>query len=274
MLAFNFYAGTPSPLTTTGVATGNQRTLAMMDFSYNAAQTRGTFSNFRTIYTPGTGQAAVWPAFLPASENALVFERETSGNGRDFAGTRSRCDDSSKNNVCHNDGVKAELWWARTTGAPTPVALQNANGIDPSNGTSYLPTGDNAHDNDALLNYEPTSLPETAGGYSWIMFTSRRLYGNVATINPYWSDPRWRDISTRPTPKKLWVAAVAQNPTTNTDPSFPAFYLPGQEPRPETRWPWVLDRCSTRGRPQRVERLRDGPDCCGAPPRRAASTRR
>lgn len=266
-LAFNFYAGSASPLTTTGVTSGDQRSLSMMDFSYNAVLARGTFSNFRTIYTPAAGQAAVWPTFLPPSENGLVFERETVGNGRDFAGTRSRCDDSSKTNVCHNDGVKAELWWARASGTPTPVALQNANGIDPATSTMYLPTGDNAHNNDAVLNYEPTTLPVTAGGYSWIMFTSRRLYGNVATINPYWSDPRFRDISVQPTPKKLWVAAIAQNPRSGTDPSFPAFYLPGQELLAGNSLAyWVLDACKSPGPPLTAANVCEtDQDCCGAP---------
>lgn len=85
------------------------------------------------------------------------------------------------------------------------------------------------------LNYEPTMnptpTPDAAGTpeFYWVVFTSRRMLGNIATVDPWWSDPRRQDISKTVTPKKLWVAAVRANPAAGTDPSFPAFYLPGQE---------------------------------------------
>ena len=39
--------------------------------------------------------------------------------------------------------------------------------------------------------------PVPSGGYAWVVFTSRRLYGNVATINPFYSDPRYHDLTRR-----------------------------------------------------------------------------
>jgi hypothetical protein len=222
-IAFTYYSGDAKPLNTTFSADG--KSLAMMDFAAPA-----TFSNFRTLYTPPASVAyAVWPSFLPPSENGVVFENQVTTNGRDWGGTRSTCDSTGS---CNNTGSTGALWWV-STGA-TPVATPLAN----LNGGSYLPRNaatnhgavtDNATYYEEVYNYEPAALPVTIGGYSWVAFTSRRLYGNVATINPYWSDPRFQDISVQPTTKKIWIAALSQNPTPGTDPSFPAFYLAGQE---------------------------------------------
>jgi len=44
-----------------------------------------------------------------------------------------------------------------------------------------LPSGPLGHADDSTLQYEPTVAPIVAGGYAWVVFTSRRLYGNVAT---------------------------------------------------------------------------------------------
>jgi hypothetical protein len=92
-----------------------------------------------------------------------------------------------------------------------------------------------------------------------VVFTSRRLYGNVATINPYWSDPRNEDLSATPTPKKLWVAAIDLNAAPGTDPSHPAFYLPAQELLAgNARGFWVVDPCQADG-----TTCITGDECCG-----------
>jgi hypothetical protein len=124
-----------------------------------------------------------------------------------------------------------------------------------------------------VLNYEPTVNPDptftTAGApeYYWVVFTSRRQFGNIATINPFWSDPRRQNISKTVTPKKLWVAAISANPTPGTDPSFPAFYLPGQEwISGNSKGYWVQDACTA---PNAVRsaanECQSNADCCGAP---------
>jgi hypothetical protein len=222
-VAFNYYSGNASPLNTLSSADG--RSLAMMDFAAPK-----TFSNFRVLYTPPTGVAySVWPSFLPPGENGVVFQNEVTTNTRDFAGTRSTCDGSG---TCNNIGATAELWWVSTGTTPVANKLTNLNGgsyLPRSASTNHGAVTDSATYYEEVYNYEPAVLPVTIGGYSWVAFTSRRLYGNVATINPYWSDPRYQDISVQPTTKKIWIAAISQNPTAGTDPSFPAFYLPGQE---------------------------------------------
>jgi len=98
------------------------------------------------------------------------------------------------------------------------------------------------HSDDVDMNYEPTVSPVAAGGYAWVVFTSRRMYGSVASIPPYCSDPRGVDLVANITPKKLWVAAVDSTGTPGTDASHPAFYLPGQELLASNgRGAWALD---------------------------------
>jgi hypothetical protein len=90
--------------------------------------------------------------------------------------------------------------------------------------------------------------PVPSGGYAWVVFTSRRMYGNVATIDPFNSDPRTTDLSSTPTTKKLWVAAIDLNAKPGTDPSHPAFYLPAQEILAgNSRGYWVVDPCEQNG---------------------------
>jgi hypothetical protein len=222
-VAFNFYGGTGA----------DERSLAVLDFD----PTTKSFANLRKIYTPASANVVAWPTFFPTN-NAVAFHVQTRSNGRDFGGTRSDCDDSG---VCSNSGARAELWWSDLAATPTAHRLDKLNGIG-------LPKGGTAHDDDATLNYEPTLNPVPSGGYAWIVFMSRRLYGNVATINPFWSDPRYHDISVTPTTKKLWVAAIDLNAPPGTDPSHPAFYLPAQELLAgNSRGYWVVDPCEPSG---------------------------
>ena len=84
-----------------------------------------------------------------------------------------------------NDGSKGELWLSSSNAAaPKLVRLSAANGTNASG--TYIPTGGNNHTAtiEPVLNYEPTTAPQQIGGYYWVAFTSRRLYGNVATVNP------------------------------------------------------------------------------------------
>jgi hypothetical protein len=115
-----------------------------------------------------------------------------------------------------------------------------------------------------VANYEPTVLPRLTGGYAWMVFTSRRVFGNVATINPWWSDPRYQNLTVEPTPKKLWVAAVNVNAAPGTDPSFSAFYLPGQELLAgNSRGYYVLNACEAPN--LAASTCTSDLDCCGAP---------
>ena len=232
-VAFNYFAG----------PAGDGRSLAYMDFTAPS-----TFGAVDKLHTPQAGTTDWWPSFLPTND-AIVFQLETVFNGRDYAGTRSNCDSSGG---CSDVGTHAQLYWV-------DLKTKTVTRLDKANGLGHVPTGPNAHGDDTTLNYEPTVNPVPSGGYAWVVFTSRRLYGNVATINPFWSDPRFHDISTKPTPKKLWVAAIDLNAPPGTDPSHPAFYLPAQELLAgNSRGFWVVDPCKNDG-----NSCETGDECCG-----------
>lgn len=232
-VAFGFYGGTGS----------DRKSLAALDFDVASK----AFSNLVSLHTPATGMA-VWSSWLPTSDG-VIFEVETLANGRDYAGTRSQCDATG---TCSNVGTHGEIWWVD---AKTKTAAR----LDNLNGKGHAPIGPNAHDDDTTLNYEPSVSPVVSGGYAWVVFVSRRLYGNVATINPYWSDPRFHDISKTPTTKKLWVAAIDLGAAPGTDPSHPAFYLPAQELLAgNSHGYWVVDPCKAEG-----TSCETGDECCG-----------
>lgn len=73
-----------------------------------------------------------------------------------------------------------------------------------------------AGERDHSFNYEPTFAPLASGGYNWVVFTSRRTYGNRLTGN-------------KDAVKQLWVFAIDQNPQPGQEPSHAAFWLPGQD---------------------------------------------
>lgn len=88
---------------------------------------------------------------------------------------------------------------------------------------------------DLSYNFEPTFAPVTAGGYAWVVFTSRRTYGNMLTGN-------WDQV------KQLWVAAIDTNPADGVDPSHPPFWVPGQDVNTlNMRGFWALDPCVPTG---------------------------
>ena len=233
-VAFNFYEGPGD--SNIGVGDGNK--LVVMDFD----PATFTFSNARMVYEGVPEKCPGWPSFLPTNDGVVFSAQSRTNQGGEFMMTRN--------------GGRGELWWADVASG-TAHPLDRANGKD--NGVSYLPVGANNHDDDTTLQYEPTVNPVVSGGYAWVVFTSRRMYGNVATIDPWWSDPRDHDLTVNVTPKKLWVAAIDLNPQPGTDPSYPAFYLPAQELfAGNTRGFWVVDPCKDDG-----ETCESGDQCCG-----------
>jgi hypothetical protein len=95
-------------------------------------------------------------------------------------------------------------------------------------------------------NFEPTFAPVASGGYFWVVFTSRRTYGNLLT-------------SDKDHTKQLWVAAIDENPSLGKDASHPAFLLPGQgNDSINMRGFWALDPCKGDG-----QSCGSGTECCG-----------
>ncbi len=210
---------------------GDNISLASIDFD---AATKA-FSNKQILDTPTGGDTDLFPAFLPTNDS-VIYERELSGSP--YGATWS--------------GAHGELWWVDLK-THTAAELKNLDG------EAYLPTtyGTN-HATDWTLQYEPTVNPVASGGYAWVVFTSRRLYGNVATQDPFLSDPRNYDQTQSATTKKLWVAAIDLNAMPGTDPSHPAFYLPGQELLAcNSRGYWVVDPCEPNG-----DSCLTGDQCC------------
>ena len=206
-------------------------TIAVMDFD-NATN---TFSNLRDVATLPAATYVGWAAITP--DDQFVF----------FAGGThieySTISDSAGNASYPANAVDptSDLYIAHIPSL-TNVPANQLNGKT-SAGVSYMPFAD-----DVDLNYEPTILPEAVGGYFWVVFTSRRNYGNLVNGDPY--------IGTRGNPsprKKLWVAAIdIQNPevpyTMAVDVTHPAFYLEGQElASGNMRGFWSLDPCEANG---------------------------
>ncbi len=263
-----------------GLPSGNGHTLDVMDFACGAGdagvQPEGgappscgsfAFTNLRRLYTntDTTNGWVGWPAWTPDSQGIIfhnTVRAATDGNG---AGSTS--------NLATWHSAEAQLWYTNVppasgtyadggaAPAAAPTRANALNGLD-STGASYLPlpadatnpneTANANHSDDTKYNYEPTINPISSGGYYWVVFTSRRMYGNIATADAYTTD------QSHPIPKKLWVAAIDINPTPGTDPTHPAFYLPGQELNaPNMRGFWVVDPCRANG-----SSCETGDECC------------
>jgi hypothetical protein len=182
-------------------------------FDYDAGTQK--FTNLQVLSTPAGGRHYSWPTFTP--DSAFVI---------------------------YQDGVGEDLaTWFGNTGKlfMVNVATHVSTPLTTLNGDGYMPQGAR----DENLNYEPTMLPASSGGYYWVMFTSRRTYGNRLT-------------GTSDQTKRLWVAAIDANPMDGVDPSHPAFYVSGQELNSgNSRGFWVLNKCLPQNDP-----CVDASDCC------------
>ncbi|MBX3191939.1 MAG: PD40 domain-containing protein [Labilithrix sp.] len=246
-VAFNFWTGTGAG----GVTAGAGRSLAVFDFTCGAPAGSTTcppagaraFSGLRELYRD-PARFPAWPTFFPDGK-AVIFhnqlERGTCSNDNPDPASIYNC------HLTTWYSAKADLWIARDNAAKASRRLDAANGV------GYAPTNGD-HPNDAILNYNPTVNPVASGGYYWVVFTSRRIYGNLLT------GPAWGATGGDGTPqKKLWVAAIDINdPAGGADPSHPAFYLPGQElGAGNTRGFWVVDPCKPNG-----TSCESGDECC------------
>jgi hypothetical protein len=255
-----------NPMAGAGVTTPAQQ-LWVASF----AKSTGAFSN-PVLVVDDTGSPTDtrpgWGAFLPDGAS-IVFQHQSVASADGSSGSLS-------GTLYTRKGAKAQIGWTRSTDASHVTALNALNGLD-SSGTAYLPklatpmslpctadgmtvgTIDPDHGDDVDLNYEPTVSPVASGGYAWVVFTSRRMYGSVANIPPFCSDPRGLDLVRNVTTKKLWVAAIDVNAKPGADASHPAFYLPAQELLAgNARGFWVLDPCRADG-----QTCTTGDQCCG-----------
>ncbi len=145
-----------------------------------------------------------YPTFSPDSKY-VAFGRPTSGSRSTDQGT---------------------LWMSDVTGKSV-VQLKQA---------TFDPMNDNH-------SYNPVFAPKSAGGYTWIVFISKRNYGNkLVNANR----------------QQLWMTAIADPPDANKDPSNPPFYIRGQQncDKSENAY-YALDPCKKDG-----EDCEHGIECC------------
>lgn len=198
----------------------NSHVIATM--SYDGTQTPPLFGAPEIVAT--STKVIGWPSFTPDAQTIFYHE----GDGFD---TEKK----------HADLRLVDL------ATKTVSTLDALNGF--AAGASYLPYGEAE---EGHLNYEPTVLPLPVGGYYWVVFTSRRAYGNTITA----STDKFVENSSR---KKLWIAAIDMTGAPGADRSHPAFYLPGQElGSGNMRGFAAFDPCKADG-----QSCESGADCCG-----------
>jgi hypothetical protein len=203
--------GTKLAFTDREAASPNPSVLAMLDYDEVAQK----FSNYQVLAIPPPGRHLSWPAFTPDGKYVLYQD----GVGEDLATW-----DSNTGRIFAIDVATKEIIY---------LSRLNADG--------YAPAGAR----DLNKNYEPTIAPVASGGYFWIMFTSRRTYGNKLT-------------GSEDATKRLWVSAYSVNAPPGTDASHPAFYIAGQElSSGNSRGFWALDPCKPDG-----ESCETGDECC------------
>ncbi len=144
-----------------------------------------------------------------------------------------------------NTSYTGDLYAVDTLNPNHPIAL---GGINTSSSAAA------AAGRDTDRSYEPTFAPVASGGYFWLVFHSRRTYGNALVDVPYTNGAEGSGT------KQLWVAAidVAGATAGTSDPSHPPFWLPGQDLTTRNmRGYWALDPCKADG-----SSCSSGTDCC------------
>ena len=181
----------------------DHNTHALAVYSYDAMLRQ--VSNQLTLVEPGADPAIngiTFPSLTPDGK-WIVYHRGAYPNSLD---TRLSA---------------ADLYLASSEQPNGEVRLGQANG-------DLYPFA--AGDRDRAWNYEPTFAPRSSGGYTWVVFTSRRTYGNRLT-------------GTKDEVKQLWMMAIDEHPTPGVDPSHPAFWMPGQDVNTlNMRGFWALEK--------------------------------
>ena len=317
-LAFGFWGGNALTKTSGTLASDTSgKTLAVVDFTGATGCAGGcSVANARAVTTTSPGNIGLgkvgWPSFLPDG-SAVVYQHQIVSS-KAYIGWSP----SDINTVA---GAQADLWIsdvpANGTIAATPSRLNALNGLNAAGTATYLPTtsrtvspptayhsgttasplsfgfrqADNCGNSstaasvqDDQLNYLPAVNPAQAGGFNWVVFTSRRMWGNMAYANPWDADPNQgcstcvttagalqycnysgqsctvgTNCSKSVPTKKLWIAALNATYTPGADPSHPAFYLPGQElAAGNSNGYWVNTPCAAVGSSCNIN-----DDCCG-----------
>lgn len=160
---------------------------------------------------PAGNQGLGYPAFTPDNEFIAYH------TGKYSTGCHPKEADEIVNPCLDGSRDSGEIWLS-PVGGGTPIRLATLN--------------DPPAVKDHNAGREPMFCPVKRGGYSWMVFTSMRDWGNSLTdAGPNINGKR-----------RLWVAAIDGDIKT-ADPSHPAFYLEGQENTPNMRAFWALGQC-------------------------------
>jgi hypothetical protein len=192
--------------------------LTVMDT--DLSQTPPVFSNATDVITATANTEWVaWPSFLPDG-NAILYHRGGSWE------TLSR---------------NANIRMIDLQSGNLQKDLNALNGYDDL-GSLYLPYGVTQ---DGDVNYQPSALTGAVGGYYWVLFVSRRSYGNTIWSGGLGGIDRFAANTPR---KKIWVSAIDIDYPNRVDPSHPAFYLDGQELASGNGRPvGIIDACGPPG---------------------------
>ncbi len=127
-------------------------------------------------------------------------------------------------------------------GRPTSGSRSTGNGdlwLVKPDGTDLKKLGIASSDNKS---FNPVFAPQRAGGYYWLVFISRRDYGNTL-------------VGTNR--QQLWMTAI-NDPPSAADPSHPPFYMRGQEGCGLSENAYMaMEPCKAKG-----EGCATGADCC------------
>ena len=225
-------AAVQSPSSGDNVLPNSPKAIVYVDYAAGS-QTFGATLNTVVLATDSA---------LAANETALAYPSFSPDNkyvafhaGTQSTGCQNGCDDTSP-----DDG---QLYIAPVSGGG---AIRLAAIDDPPNAS------------DRNTSVEPTFDPTPAGGYSWVVFTSMRAWGNMA-----WPVAAGEDVTkTENFKRRLWVAAIDPNVGT-VDPSHPAFYLTGQDDTPNMRGFWANAQCIATPAPgQPGPTCTQGFECC------------
>lgn len=186
--------------------------------------TLNTLVNGTDAVFPAGKQGLAYPSFTPDS-TAVAFHAGTHATG---------CSGSCDNAEVDDGSLYVQPVAKGGTASPVRMTLAT----DPPNA------------DEADLSVEPTFNPQARGGYSWVVFTSMRTWGN----QPFPTGTASGHVNGK---RRLWVAAV--DPAIGTvDPSHPAIYLEGQEDTPNMRGFWANAACTPTAPPS------GPPNACGA----------
>ncbi len=200
---------------------------------FNQATTKFDAANIHEVVQasalPANDQGLGYPSFSPDGKYIAYH------TGLYSTGCHDPTPPIPKPGCLDSTDDSGELWVSSTAGG-TPIRMANLD--DPPNVADHM------------TQREPTFCPVNRGGYSWVVFTSMRDWGNAHT-GPVINGKR-----------RIWLAAVDTTLGT-VDPSHPAFYVEGQDDTPNMRGFWALAQCiETPKPPAKGASCTAGFECC------------